>query len=78
LTLPASAEVRLRRLAPGATYQADFHRLLAPLSPPASGTDYAPVVANLLRELVPPPTPPVEGDGAGGSPADIPALATSR
>ena len=78
LTLPASAEVRLRRLAPGATYQADFHRLLAPLSPPASGTDYAQVVANLLRELVPPPTPPVEGDGAGGSPADIPALATSR
>ncbi len=78
LTLPASAEVRLRRLAPGATYQADFHRLLAPLSPPASGTDYAPVVANLLGELVPPPTPPVEGDSAGGSPADIPALATSR
>ncbi len=78
LTLPASAEVRLRRLAPGATYQADFHRLLAPLSPPASGTDYAQVVANLLRELVPPPTPPVEGDRGGGSPADIPALATSR
>jgi transcription-repair coupling factor (superfamily II helicase) len=78
LTLPASAEVRLRRLAPGATYQVDFHRLLAPLSPPASGTDYAPVVANLLHELVPPPTPPVEGDSADGSPDDTHALATSR
>jgi transcription-repair coupling factor (superfamily II helicase) len=75
VTLPASAEVRLRRLAPGATYQPDFHRLLAPLPAPATGNDYAPVVVNLLRELVPPPDP----DDAAGEPAtEIPALATSR
>ena len=78
VTLPASAEVRLRRLAPGATYQPDFHRLLAPLPPPKSGNDYAPVVANLLRELVPPPDPPAETEGGGTPAADIPALATSR
>ena len=78
VTLPASAEVRLRRLAPGATYQPDFHRLLAPLPPPKSGNDYAPVMVNLLRELVPPPDPPADDNGAGTSGADIPALATSR
>jgi transcription-repair coupling factor (superfamily II helicase) len=77
VTLPASAEVRLRRLAPGATYQPDFHRLLAPLPAPDSGNDYAPVVVNLLRELVPPPDPPAD-DGAGEPAAEIPALATSR
>ncbi|HEY1990185.1 MAG TPA: transcription-repair coupling factor [Acidimicrobiales bacterium] len=78
VTLPASAEVRLRRLAPGATYQPDFHRLLAPLPPPKSGNDYAPVVVDLLRELVPPPDPPADDGGGGTAAADIPALATSR
>ncbi|HVB92761.1 MAG TPA: transcription-repair coupling factor [Acidimicrobiales bacterium] len=78
VTLPASAEVRLRRLAPGATYQADFHRLVAPLPPPGSGNDYAPVVVDLLRELVPPPDPPGGDVGAGTTDGDIPALATSR
>ena len=34
ITLPASAEVRLRRLAPGATYQADQNRLLLPVPVP--------------------------------------------
>ena len=33
VTLPASAEVRLRRLAPGATYQPEVHRLTVPLTP---------------------------------------------
>ena len=38
VTLPASAEVRLRRLAPGATYHEDLHRLLVPASVrPAGG-----------------------------------------
>ncbi|HWD51652.1 MAG TPA: TRCF domain-containing protein, partial [Acidimicrobiales bacterium] len=78
LTLPASAEVRLRRLAPGATYQADFHRLLAPLPPPASGNDYAPVLVNLLRELVPPPDPADDDEAAAETTGDLPALATSR
>ena len=65
IELPASAEVRLRRLAPGATYQADLHRLLAPLGAPATGTEYAPVVVDLLRQLVPPPDP--EPEPAGGA-----------
>ncbi len=81
LTLPASAEVRLRRLAPGATYQADLHRLVAPLGPPATGTEYAPVVVDLLRQLVPPPEPGPAGTGAGasdGSSPDLPELASTR
>jgi transcription-repair coupling factor (superfamily II helicase) len=53
LTLPASAEVRLRRLAPGATYQAEQHRLLLPLVPPPEGSGYARVLVELLAELVP-------------------------
>jgi transcription-repair coupling factor (superfamily II helicase) len=52
-TLPASAEVRLRRLAPGATYQAEQHRLLMPVAAPAQGKEYAPVLVDLLAELVP-------------------------
>ncbi len=57
LTLAASAEVRLRRLAPGATYQADQHRLLLPVAPPAAGDGYAPALVALLQELVPPAVP---------------------
>jgi hypothetical protein len=53
LTLPASAEVRLKRLAPGATYQPDLHRLLAPIAVPAEGSEYAPGLVALLAELVP-------------------------
>ena len=53
ITLAASAEVRLRRLAPGSTYQADQHRLLFTLAVPSAGGEYAPVLVDLLRELVP-------------------------
>jgi hypothetical protein len=53
ISLPASGEVRLRRLAPGATYQADQHRLLMPMAVPAAGTGYAPGLVALLVELVP-------------------------
>jgi transcription-repair coupling factor (superfamily II helicase) len=53
VTLPASAEVRLRRLAPGATYQPDVHRLLMPMAVPADGHDFAPGLVQLLSELVP-------------------------
>jgi transcription-repair coupling factor (superfamily II helicase) len=53
ITLPASAEVRLRRLAPGATYQADQHRLLMPVPVPTGGNGYAPGLMALLAELVP-------------------------
>ena len=53
VTLPTSAEVRLRRLAPGGTYQPDVGRLTVPIAPdPASG-GYAPVLVQLLRDLVP-------------------------
>ena len=53
ITLAASAEVRLRRLAPGATYQADQHRLLLPVAVPEAGQGYAPGLVRLLSELVP-------------------------
>jgi transcription-repair coupling factor (superfamily II helicase) len=53
LTLAASAEVRLRRLAPGATYQADQHRLLMPVPVPRGGGGYAAGLVALLSELVP-------------------------
>ncbi len=53
ITLPASAEVRLRRVAPGATYQPDLHRLLIPMTPPATGGEYAPGLVALLGELLP-------------------------
>jgi hypothetical protein len=54
VSLPASAEVRLRRLAPGATYQEDLHRLLLPVPVPDRGSGYAPVLVELLHELLPP------------------------
>jgi transcription-repair coupling factor (superfamily II helicase) len=53
ISLPASAEVRLRRLAPGATYQADLHRLLLPMPVPVVGSDFAPDLVALLTELMP-------------------------
>ncbi len=52
VVLPASASVRLRRLAPGATYLEDQRRLLVPLAKPSDGR-YAPVLVELLRQLVP-------------------------
>ncbi len=57
ITLPASAEIRLRRLAPGATYQTEQHRLLVPVVPPAKGSGYAAALVGLLKELVPAPVP---------------------
>ena len=53
ITLPASAEVRLRRLAPGGTYQPENHRLSFPVAPDPDSGGYAPVLVDLLRELVP-------------------------
>ena len=51
--LPASAEVRLRRLAPGGGYQPEAQRLTVPVAPdPATGC-YASVLVALLRELLP-------------------------
>lgn len=56
VSLLTSAEVRLRRVAPGATYYGDLHRLTVPLAAPASGSGggaYAPVLVDLLGELMP-------------------------
>jgi len=53
VTLPASAEVRLRRLAPGGTYQPEVHRLTVPVAPDPTTGGYAPVLVALLRELIP-------------------------
>jgi transcription-repair coupling factor (superfamily II helicase) len=53
ISLPASAEVRLRRLAPGATYQPDLHRLLLPMALPGEGSEFAPDLVDLLTGLMP-------------------------
>jgi hypothetical protein len=49
--LAASAEVRLRRLVPGATYREDLSQLLIPIRPGALAAD---VLRQLLEELLPP------------------------
>jgi hypothetical protein len=53
VTLLASAEVRLRRLAPGGTYQPEAARLTVPIAPDPDSGGYAPALVRLLRELVP-------------------------
>ncbi len=58
--LPASAQVRLRRLAPGAVYREQFHQLVVPLE----GKDQP---AEVLRDLVVQLLPPPEGPEATGS-----------
>jgi transcription-repair coupling factor (superfamily II helicase) len=51
--LPASAEVRLRRLAPGSTWQPDQHRLLLAWPVPKPGEGYAGPLRSFLQELLP-------------------------
>jgi transcription-repair coupling factor (superfamily II helicase) len=53
ITLPASAEVRLRRLVPGGNYQPEARRLTCPIAPDPVTGGYAPALVALLRELVP-------------------------
>jgi transcription-repair coupling factor (superfamily II helicase) len=50
VALPASAQVRLRRLAPGATYREDVAQLLVPL---ANGDSPADTVRGVIEELLP-------------------------
>jgi transcription-repair coupling factor (superfamily II helicase) len=50
IILPASAQVRLKRLAPGATYRDDLSQLLVPIAAGASATED---VRRMLEELVP-------------------------
>ena len=51
IVLPASAQVRLRRLHRDARYKEDARQLLVPL---AAGADPAEALADLLRSLLPP------------------------
>ena len=50
VTLPASAQVRLRRLAPGASYREDMAQLLVPV---IDGQLAADVVRGMIEELIP-------------------------
>jgi transcription-repair coupling factor (superfamily II helicase) len=60
IALAASAQVRLRRRYPTALYKEQAHQLMAPL---AAGVDPAAALAEMLRDLVPPPSP-LPADGA--------------
>jgi transcription-repair coupling factor (superfamily II helicase) len=50
VTLPASAQVRLRRLAPGATYRDELAQLLLPIP---EGVPAADGVRQVVEELLP-------------------------
>ena len=50
VALPASAQVRLRRVAPGATYREDLAQLLLPLTNGDSAPD---AVRGVIEELIP-------------------------
>jgi transcription-repair coupling factor (superfamily II helicase) len=57
LTLPASAQVRLRRLVPGATYREEQRQLVVPLDAAGRPAD---ALRSLLAELVPLDSVPAE------------------
>jgi transcription-repair coupling factor (superfamily II helicase) len=66
LALPASAQIRLRRLAPGAEYREGLRQLVVPLAGPNGA---AVALRDVLVGLVPPASPDDEGavvDGTGG------------
>jgi hypothetical protein len=63
--LAASAEVRLRRLVPGAKYREDLAQLLVPIRP---GELPADVLRQLLEDLLPPhAVPPDDANGHPGT-----------
>jgi hypothetical protein len=59
--LAASAEVRLRRLVPGAVYREDLAQLMVPIR---SGELPADVLRQLLEDLIPPEVIPPGGANA--------------
>jgi hypothetical protein len=65
VALPASAQIRLRRVAPGATYREDLGQLLVPVP---EGQPAATAVLGILEELVPLPD-----SGATPPPVKVPA-----
>jgi transcription-repair coupling factor (superfamily II helicase) len=66
--LPASAEVRLRRSAPGAAYREDLAQLLVPIP---EGERAADAVRQLVEDLIPAGSPgdaaTTDGTGATGA-----------
>ena len=50
VTLPASAQVRLRRVAPGASYREEMSQLLLPIT---DGAPAAEMVRRVIEELLP-------------------------
>jgi transcription-repair coupling factor (superfamily II helicase) len=60
VVLPASAQVRLRRVAPGATYREDLGQLLVPVP---EGRPAAVAVLGILDDMIPLP----DSDGEGGT-----------
>jgi hypothetical protein len=73
VSLPASAEIRLRRLAPGGSWHQDLHRLLVPVVADGPERRYAPVLVELLRSLIPP-----AAETKVTAPGDSPAPSTNR
>ena len=67
LTLPASAQVRLRRLAPSSTLREELHQLVVDLPDKERPADY---LRSLLAELVPADTEPRPADQGASGPAD--------
>lgn len=64
VTLPASAAVRLRRLAPDATYRDEAAQLLVPIG---GGNHAADTVRTLIEELIPAAEAVADGGRPGGS-----------
>jgi transcription-repair coupling factor (superfamily II helicase) len=77
VSLPASAEIRLRRLAPGASWHQDLHRLLVPVAAEGPERRYAPVLVELLRALIP-PVAEAAVTTASAAPGDSPASSANR
>jgi transcription-repair coupling factor (superfamily II helicase) len=59
VTLAASAQIRLKRLAPGAEYREEMRQIVVPLT---SMSEPARALRELLTALVPPPEPPEPHD----------------
>jgi transcription-repair coupling factor (superfamily II helicase) len=77
VSLPASAEIRLRRLAPGGSWHEDLRRLLVPVAAEGPERRYAPVLVELLRSLIPPPAEEAAAVAATAG-GDLPASGANR
>ena len=64
VTLPASAQVRLRRLVPGAAYREQLHQIVVPLTGEGHPAE---VLRSLVVALLPPPEDPAVTDSMRGA-----------